>query len=155
MDGRRVPDTTRSRSASVRARVRGVGVLPTVLQGGALGFGSLPEFLSGFWEQRYSRRDPNNLLALLRTWQLNDVGATPERGGSLVSALGSIKAKATVMAAQTDLYFTPADIEAEAQLIPGARFRLIPTAWGHMAGSGLSPTDALFIQDEIKALLAS
>ncbi len=59
------------------------------------------------------------------------------------------------MAAQTDLYFTPADIEAEAQLIPGARFRLIPTVWGHMAGSGLSPTDALFIQAEIKALLAS
>ena len=43
-----------------------------------LGFGSLPEFLSGFWEQRYSRRDANNLLSLLRTWQLNDVGATPE-----------------------------------------------------------------------------
>ena len=120
-----------------------------------LGFGSLSQFLTGFWEQRYSRRDANNLLSLLRTWQLNDVGATPERGGSLVSALGSIKAKATVMAAQTDLYFTPADIEAEAHLIPGARFRLIPTIWGHMAGSGLNPADALFIETEIKALLAS
>ena len=120
-----------------------------------LGFGSLPEFLTGFWEQRYARRDPNNLLALLRTWQLNDVGAAPEHGGMLARALGSIKAKATVMAAQTDLYFTPADIEAEARLIPGARFRLIPTIWGHMAGAGLNPTDSQFIEAEIKALLAS
>jgi len=120
-----------------------------------LGFGSLPEFLTGFWEQRYARRDPNNLLSLLRTWQLNDVGAAPESGGTLARALGSIKARATVMAAQTDLYFTPADIEAEARLIPGARYRLIPTIWGHMAGSGLNPTDSQFIEAEIKALLAS
>lgn len=120
-----------------------------------LGFGSLPEFLTGFWEQRYARRDPNNLLSLLRTWQLNDVAAAPEPGGTLARALGSIKARATVMAAQTDLYFTPADIEAEAHLIPGARFRLIPTIWGHMAGAGLNPTDSQFIEAEIKALLAS
>ena len=120
-----------------------------------LGFGSLPEFLTGFWEQRYARRDPNNLLSLLRTWQLNDVAAAPEFGGTLARALGSVKARATVMAAQTDLYFTPADIEAEARLIPGARFRLIPTIWGHMAGSGLNPADSQFIETEIKALLAS
>lgn len=120
-----------------------------------LGFESLSEFLVGFWEQRYARRDPNNLLSLLRKWQLNDVGAAPEPGGTLPRALGSIKAKATVMAAETDLYFTPPDIEAEARLIPGARFRLIPTVWGHMAGAGLNPTDSQFIDAEIKALLAS
>jgi hypothetical protein len=39
------------------------------------------------------------------------------------------------MAAETDLYFTRADIEAEAGLIPGARFRVIPTVWGRMAGA--------------------
>jgi hypothetical protein len=33
-------------------------------------------FLAGFWEQRYQRRDANNLLSMVRTWQLNDVGAT-------------------------------------------------------------------------------
>ena len=120
-----------------------------------LGFGSLSDFLVGFWEQRYARRDPNNLLSMLRTWQLNDVGAAPEPGGTLARALGSIIAKATVMAAQTDLYFTPPDMEAEARLIPGARFRLIPTVWGHMAGAGLNPIDSQFIEAEIKALLAS
>jgi homoserine acetyltransferase len=49
------------------------------------------------------------MLTLLRKWQLNDSG----NGRPLEQALGSIRAKATVMAADTDLYFTPADIEAE------------------------------------------
>jgi homoserine O-acetyltransferase len=57
----------------------------------------------GFWEQRYTRRDADNLLSMLRTWQLNDVGATPGFGGDHERALGAIGAKATVMAGQTDL----------------------------------------------------
>jgi homoserine O-acetyltransferase len=117
-----------------------------------LGFTSLEDFIAGFWEKRYSRRDANNLLSMLRTWQLNDVGGTPG-GGSLEWALGAIKAKATVMAGQTNLYFTPADIEAEAAGIPGARFRVIPSLWGHRAGAGLNPTDSHFIETEIEGLL--
>jgi homoserine O-acetyltransferase len=109
-----------------------------------LGFNSLTDFMSGFWENRYGRRDANNLIAMLRKWQTNDAGD-----------LGVIKAKATVMASQTDLYFTPADVEADAARISGARYRVIPSLWGHLAGSGLDPADAQFIQDEIKALLAT
>ncbi len=119
-----------------------------------LNFNSLEDFISGFWEQRYARRDANNLLSMVRTWQLNDVGATPGFGGSLDSALRSIKAKAVVMAGQTDLYFTAADIEAEAGQIPGARFVTIPSIWGHMAGLGLNQVDNQFIDKEIRALLA-
>lgn len=120
-----------------------------------MGFGSLEEFLVGFWEKRFLRRDANNLLSMLRTWQLNDVGATPGFDGSLQRALGSIKAKTAVMAGQTDLYFTPEDIEAEASLIPGARFRVIPSVWGHQAGNGLNAADTQFVDSEIKSLLAS
>jgi homoserine O-acetyltransferase len=120
-----------------------------------LGFTSLEDFITGFWEKRFSRRDANNLLSMLRTWQLNDVGGTPGFGGSLERDLGAINAKATVMAGQTDLYFTPADIEADAASIPGARFRMIPSLWGHMAGAGLNPADSQFIETEIKALLAA
>jgi len=101
------------------------------------------------------RRDANNLLSMLRTWQLNDLGKEPRFGGSLEKALGSIKAKATVMASQTDLYFTTGDIEFEAARIPGARFRVIPSKWGHMAGAGLYTAVSKFIEDEIKALLAA
>ena len=120
-----------------------------------MGFNSLEEFLVGFWEKRFLRRDANNLLSMLRTWQLNDVGATPGFDGSLERALGSIKAKATVMVGQTDLYFPPEDVEAEAALIPGARYRVIPSVWGHQAGNGLNAADAQFVDAEIKKLLAS
>lgn len=120
-----------------------------------MGFNSLEEFLVGFWEKRFLRRDANNLLSMLRTWQLNDVGATPGFDGSLERALGSVKAKATVMVGQTDLYFPPEDVEAEAALIPGARYRVIPSVWGHQAGNGLNAADAQFVDAEIKKLLAS
>jgi homoserine O-acetyltransferase len=41
-----------------------------------MGFSSLDDFIAGFWEKRYMRRDANNLLSMLRTWQLNDLGKT-------------------------------------------------------------------------------
>ena len=115
----------------------------------------MEDFITGFWETRYARRDANNLLSMLRTWQLNDLGGTTGFGGSLERALGAIKAKATVMAGQTDLYFTAADIEADAACISDARFRVIPSLWGHMAGAGLNPKDSQFIETEIKALLSA
>jgi homoserine O-acetyltransferase len=120
-----------------------------------MGFDSLASFLTGFWEQRYGRRDANNLLSMVRTWELNDLGATPGMGGSLEHALGAIKAKTTIMAGQTDMYFTAEDMKAEAGYIPGAQFRIIPSLWGHMAGAGLNPADSKFIETEIKALLSS
>jgi homoserine O-acetyltransferase len=120
-----------------------------------LGFSSLEDFLVGFWERRFLRRDANNLLAMLWTWQHNDLGTTPGSGGNLEQALGSIRAKALVMAGETDLYFTPEDIRYEASHIPNASFRVIPSVWGHQAGNGLNAVDSAFIDDALKDLLAS
>ena len=120
-----------------------------------LGFSSLEDFLIGFWERRFLRRDANNLLAMLWTWQHNDLGATPGSGGNLEQALGSIRAKALVMAAETDLYFTPQDIEDEASHVPDATFRIIPSVWGHQAGNGLNSVDSAYIDAALKDLLAS
>lgn len=120
-----------------------------------MGFATLDDFLTGFWEPRYLRRDANNLLSMLRTWKHHDLGATPGAEGSHERALGGIRAKAVVMACETDLYFTPEDIAADAAHIPGARFRVIPSVWGHLAGGGFNPADNAFIEAEIKALLAS
>jgi homoserine O-acetyltransferase/O-succinyltransferase len=119
-----------------------------------LGFASCEAFVAGYWEARYLKRDANNLLSMLRTWRTNDLGRTPGCGGDLTRALGTIAAKATVMASETDLYFTPEDVEADASSIPGAHFRIIPSLWGHAAGGGASATDARFIDAEIRALLA-
>jgi homoserine O-acetyltransferase/O-succinyltransferase len=120
-----------------------------------LGFTSAVDCVTGFWETRFLNRDANNLLSMLRTWQLNNVGATPGLGGSLKRALTSIKAQASVMASQTDMYFRPAGMEAEAALIPHARFRVIPSLWGHLAGAGINSLDSEFISAEIKALLVA
>lgn len=120
-----------------------------------LGLSSIEEVMTGFWEKRYLRRDANNLLSMLRTWQLNDVSTIPSYRGDLPAALGAIRAKATVLAGQTDLYFRSEDVEADAARMPGARFRVIPSLWGHMAGAGLNAPDSEFIQTEIKELLAT
>ena len=120
-----------------------------------LGVASLEDFLESRWVPGFARRDANNMLSMIRTWQLNDVGATPGFGGSHERALRAIRAKATVIAGQTDMYFTAADIEEDAAFIPGARFQVIPSLWGHMAGAGLNPADSQFIEQEIKALLAT
>jgi len=120
-----------------------------------LGFSSLEDFLVGFWERRFLRRDANNLLSMLWTWQHNDLGATPGCDGNLERALGSIRAKALVMAGQTDLYFTPEDLRYEASCIPGAQFEVIPSVWGHQAGNGLNPADSGFIDRALKNLLAA
>ncbi len=119
-----------------------------------MGFDSLEGFLTGFWEKRYGRRDANNLLSMIRTWELNDLGATPGLEG-LEHALRAIKAKAIIMASQTDLYFTVDDMKAEAACVPHAQFRIIPSLWGHLAGAGLNPADSNYIERELKALLAS
>jgi hypothetical protein len=52
-------------------------------------------------------RDPNNLPAMLWTWQNGNVGATPGRGfnGDQVAALKTIKAKMIVLPALKDLCF--------------------------------------------------
>jgi homoserine O-acetyltransferase len=119
-----------------------------------LGFDSLENFVTGFWEKRYVRRDANNLLSMIRTWEMNDLGATPGMRGILDNALRSICAKATIIASATDLYFTVDDMRAEAVQLRRATFRVIPSLWGHMAGAGLNPDDSKFIENEVIALLA-
>jgi homoserine O-acetyltransferase len=119
-----------------------------------MGFETLEGFVAGFWEKRYGRRDANNLLSMIRTWEQNDLGATPGMNGGVAQALASVKAKATIMASATDLYFTVEDMKSEAALVPKARFQVIPSLWGHMAGAGLNAADAEFIESELRALLA-
>jgi len=40
-------------------------------------------------------------------------------------------------------------------MIPGARFVVIPSDWGHMAGAGINPEDSAFVTREIQASLAT
>ncbi len=119
-----------------------------------MGYSSLEDFLVAFWEGFFLRKDANNLLAMLWTWQNGDIGKTPGFDGDFERALAAIKAKAVVMPGKTDLYFPPEDNEYEVKQMPDAEFQVIPSIWGHFAGGGINQTDTDFIDRSIKSLLA-
>jgi homoserine O-acetyltransferase len=120
-----------------------------------VGFSSLEDFLVSGWEANYLKRDANNLLAMLWTWQHGDISANWKYGGDLAKALRSITAKALVMPGETDLYFTVEDNRREIALMPNAELRPIPSIWGHRAGNPTqSPIDRKFLNDALAELLA-
>ncbi len=118
------------------------------------GYSSLEDFLVEFWEGFFLKKDANNLLTMLWSWQNGNIGNTPGFDGNFEKALGAIKAKAIVMPAEMDLYFPPEDNEYEVKLMPNAEFRVIKSVWGHFAGGGVNPVDTQFIDHNLKALLA-
>lgn len=120
-----------------------------------LGFSSLEDFLVGYWEGFFLKKDANNLLAMLWSWQHGDISANPVFGGDFKKALGAIRARAIVMPAERDLYFPAADNEWEVAQMPNAEYRPIPGVWGHFAGGGSSPVDTRFIDDALRELLAT
>jgi homoserine O-acetyltransferase len=89
----------------------------------------------------------------MRTWEQNDVGATPGFGGDEQKALRSIKAQVLYMPSATDLYFPVTDARYEAGFIPRCTLLPIPSLWGHPAGAGASPADEKFLNEHIAAFL--
>jgi homoserine O-acetyltransferase len=121
-----------------------------------LGYSSLEDFLISGWEGNFCRRDANDLLAMLWTWQHADISANELYGGDLAKALGAITAHALVMPSETDLYFRVEDNRREVALMPNAELRPIPSIWGHRAGNPTqNQDDAKFLDGAVRALLAS
>jgi len=121
-----------------------------------LGFSSLEDFLISGWEANFQRRDANDLLAMLWTWQHADISANELYGGNLGKALAAITARAIVMPSETDLYFRVEDNRREVAKMPNAELRPIPSIWGHRAGNPTqNPEDARFLNDALRELLAS
>jgi homoserine O-acetyltransferase/O-succinyltransferase len=119
-----------------------------------LGYASLEDYLVQFWEKSYRKRDPHNLLAMIETWLRCDISDNPIYQGNYQAALSAIRAKTFAMPASTDLYFTPEDCAAEAELIPNAEYHLIQSIWGHRAGNPYQhPDDEAFIRSKISTLL--
>ena len=54
-----------------------------------------------------------------------------------------------------DMFFPPADIEAEAALIPNAEYRLIDSLWAHFAMFCMNDQDKQAIDDVYRDLLAN
>ena len=129
-----------------------------------LGYGSLEDFLVGFWEGFFLKRDPNNMLCMLWTWQNADISNNPVFEGDFKKALGAITAKALVMPGAMDLYFPPEDNQKEVEHmkkgggagldgVDRVTYTPVPGVWGHFAGGGANPEDTLFIDNQIKILL--
>lgn len=106
-----------------------------------------------FAQAYFMRRDANDLLGMLWTWQHADISANARFAGDFVAALGAIRARAIVMPGETDLYFTVADSGFEVAHMPNAELRPIRSPLGHVAGSGMDPIGKAAIDTAISALL--
>ena len=118
-----------------------------------MGFASVEDTVR-FVEGYFRRRDANDLLAMLWTWQHADISANTRYKGDFAAALGAIRARAIVMPSATDLYFRMRDNEIEVEQMPNAELRPIPSIWGHRAASGVNPPDDQFIDSALGELLA-
>ena len=111
------------------------------------------ESVVAFTRAYFERRDANDLLAMLRTWQHADISANSVFNGDFEAALSSIKARSIVMPCTTDLYFTPADSANEVQQMSDAELRPLDSIYGHFAGAGQLPETRAQIDKAILDLL--
>jgi homoserine O-acetyltransferase len=120
----------------------------------ALGFGSLEDFITHFWEGNFLTKDANNILSMIWSWQHGDIAANSTFAGDFEAALTGIKARAIVMPSRTDLYFSAEDSAYEVSKMPNAVLRPIESVWGHFAGGpAANPVDVEFIDDALRELL--
>jgi homoserine O-acetyltransferase len=115
---------------------------------------TLQQYIDQMKTEFIPNADANNLILQLRTWESNDVGATPGFHGDEKKALASIQARVLYMPSATDLYFPLEDAQYEAHFIPKVTLLPIPSLWGHPAGAGASPADEKFLNEHIAAFLA-
>ena len=118
------------------------------------GFKNAQEVLDKLWNKIYYRRDANDLLAMIRTWQEHDISNNEIFNNDFSKSLTSIKAKTILMPGQNDLYFPPEDNEIELRDIPNGELRIIPSNYGHYAGAGKSSEDLNFINEAVRDLLS-
>jgi homoserine O-acetyltransferase len=120
----------------------------------ALGLPDLTAFLKDEWEDSFAEHRAANLYAQALTWQEADISANDMYSGDLAKALGSIKARVLLMPGATDLYFRVADNEAELPHLRTGKLAVIPSIWGHRAGSpeGI-PADLAFLASQVHSWL--
>ena len=116
------------------------------------GYTSLEDFLHRFWEAYFAPMDPNNLIWMGWKWRHGDVSL--HTGGDLKAALGRIKAKTYVVPFSRDMFFPPADCEAEQKLIPNSKFRVINSLWAHFAMFCFTKSDRDQLDSAIGDLLS-
>jgi homoserine O-acetyltransferase/O-succinyltransferase len=95
----------------------------------SLGFSSLTDFQTGFWDNYFLPMDPNNLICMSQKWRRGDVSLHTE--GNLEKALASIKAITYVITFTNDMFFPPEHSKREQLMIPNSEFHQVDTLWAH------------------------
>jgi homoserine O-acetyltransferase/O-succinyltransferase len=120
----------------------------------ALGAPDLATFLITDWEEQFAQHRAANLDAQAITWQEADISANDRYRGNLADALRAITARVFLLPSATDLYFRVADNEAELAHLRHGKLSVIPSIWGHRAGSPQDiPADLGFLTREVRASL--
>lgn len=117
-----------------------------------IGMSSLEDFINGVMKAYFEPMDPNALLCQMHKWQRADVSR--HTGGDLSAALARITAKTMIMPISHDLFFPPAESEADCALVPGAMFRVIQSPEGHMGLNGFEPEYMQQVDRYLTELLA-
>lgn len=120
-----------------------------------LGFADVEDFIVNDWEARFLRKDGNDLLSMIDTWQSADISRAPVFGGDLPAALAAIRARVLLMPSTSDQYFPVADSELELGWLADGMLRPIETDWGHRVNNPRqNPRDARFVEAQLRAFLA-
>jgi homoserine O-acetyltransferase len=97
--------------------------------------------------------DANDWIGQTWAYDRHDVGTSPGFNGDTAKALGSVKAKAILMNAPSDLYNPTAEAADDAKHIPEAEYVVIPSLQGHFAASPAKPADVEFMNAKIAGFL--
>jgi homoserine O-acetyltransferase len=119
----------------------------------ALGFSSLEDFVINFMFSYFHAMDPNDLLCMAWKWQRGDVSR--HTGGTCGPRWAASRPRPFVMPMSSDMFFPPADCQAEWRLIPDAEFRPVQTIDGHLALFGADPGAIAQIDKHLGELLAA
>ena len=119
-----------------------------------IGYASVEDFLTRYWEGLFLARDANNILSMIQTWQDADLSANDRYESNFELGMGAIKADAIIMPCATDLYFPPEDSAYEVSLLRYAELATIDSLWGHYAGGGRDTIALANIDDNLRRLLA-
>ena len=117
------------------------------------GYKSPQEVLDKLWKTIYYKRDANDLLAMIRTWQEHDISNNEKYNGNIEEALSSIKANVVLMPGINDLYFPPEENKEELKSLENGKLEIIPSNYGHYAGAAKSKEDLDFVNNQIEILL--
>ena len=107
------------------------------------------EVLSKYWNNIYHKKDANNLIHMIRTWQNHDISNNTKYNKNISQALKNIKAKTLLMPGVNDLYFPHEDNKIELNHLNNGHLSIIESNYGHYAGAGKSLRDLEFINKEL------